>query len=108
MPIPRLTARRGRRDTSARNRRNCPMSNRASVTRRSLLRTAAAAGVASLAAPYVLTASKVFAADPAADPAADAEGYLPLFDGKTLNGWHKNPEKIGHGTGGTWVVKDGA
>ena len=21
-----------------------------------------------------------------------------LFDGKTLEGWHKNPERIGHGT----------
>ena len=80
------------------------MLNRAPVTRRSLLRTAAAAGVASLAAPYVFTASKALAAD----PAADADGYIPLFDGKTLNGWHKNPQKIGHGTGGSWVVKDGA
>src|SRR5689334_13166732 len=36
------------------------------------------------------------------------EGYIELFDGKTLNGWHKNPEKIGHGTGGQWTVEDGA
>jgi hypothetical protein len=28
-----------------------------------------------------------------------------LFDGKTLNGWHKPPEKIGHGTGGQWLVE---
>ena len=39
--------------------------------------------------------------------AADDE-YLSLFDGKTLNGWHKNPERIGHGTGGRWTVEDGA
>ena len=80
------------------------MSNRASVTRRSVLRSAAAIGFVSLAAPYVITRSRAFAAD----PAADAEGYIPLFDGKTLNGWHKNPQKIGHGTGGKWEVKDGA
>lgn len=38
----------------------------------------------------------------------DKDGYLSLFDGKTLKGWHKNPEKIGHGTGGRWTVEDGA
>ncbi len=36
------------------------------------------------------------------------EGYLELFDGRTLDGWHKNPAKIGHGTGGIWAVEDGA
>ena len=30
-----------------------------------------------------------------------------LFDGKTLKGWHKNPERIGHGTGGQWTVEEG-
>jgi hypothetical protein len=38
---------------------------------------------------------------------ADAEGWVTLFDGKTLEGWHKNPEKIGHGTGGHWTVEPG-
>lgn len=38
----------------------------------------------------------------------DKPEYISLFDGKTLNGWHKNPEKIGHGTGGRWRVEDGA
>ena len=28
------------------------------------------------------------------------EGFTPLFDGKSLKGWHTNPEKIFHGTGG--------
>ncbi len=42
----------------------------------------------------------------AAEP--DADGYITLFDGKTLDGWHKNPEPIGHGTGGDWSVEDGA
>jgi len=79
------------------------MLNRPSPSRRSLLRSAAAVAAASLAAPYVITPSRVFAADP-----AGADGYIPLFDGKTLNGWHKNPQKIGHGTGGKWDVKEGA
>ena len=26
------------------------------------------------------------------------EAYENIFDGKTLTGWHGNPEKIGHGT----------
>ena len=34
-------------------------------------------------------------------------GFKPVFDGKTLAGWHKNPEKIGHGTGGSWTVENG-
>lgn len=35
-------------------------------------------------------------------------GFTSLFNGKDLTGWHKNPEKIGHGTGGSWVVEEGA
>ena len=31
--------------------------------------------------------------------------WITLFDGKTLKGWHKNPEEIGHGTGGQWTVE---
>jgi hypothetical protein len=33
------------------------------------------------------------------------EGWTDLFDGETLVGWHTNPEKIGHGTGGHWAVE---
>lgn len=40
--------------------------------------------------------------------AAAEEGWITLFDGKTLDGWHKNPAKIGHGTGGQWTVEDGS
>jgi hypothetical protein len=40
-------------------------------------------------------------------PGGDATGWIPLFDGKSLAGWHKNPDKIGHGTGGSWTVEDG-
>jgi hypothetical protein len=40
--------------------------------------------------------------------AAPAAGdWIELFDGKTLQGWHKNPQRIGHGTGGVWRVEDG-
>jgi len=40
--------------------------------------------------------------------ASAEEGWITLFDGKSLDGWHKNPTKIGHGTGGQWTVEDGA
>ena len=39
--------------------------------------------------------------------AAPADGWIELFDGKSLAGWHKNPMKIGHGTGGNWLVEEG-
>lgn len=39
---------------------------------------------------------------------AAEDGWIELFDGKSLKGWHKNPERIGHGTGGIWVAEDGA
>jgi len=39
---------------------------------------------------------------------AGEPGFRPLFNGRDLTGWHKNPEKIGHGTGGKWEVVDGA
>jgi len=42
------------------------------------------------------------------EPAPSQEGFTPLFDGKTLDGWHTNRQKIGHGTGGHWAVEDGA
>jgi len=38
---------------------------------------------------------------------AEDEKWISLFDGKSLTGWHKNPEKIGHGTGGIWKVEEG-
>src|SRR3982750_1965813 len=76
------------------------------TNRRSFLRTAAGTGLCLFAAPYIVTRSKAEAASPEGAP--DADGYIPLFDGKTLAGWHKNPQKIGHGTGGKWDVKEGA
>lgn len=35
------------------------------------------------------------------------DGFIDLFDGKTLAGWHTNKQKIGHGTGGHWQVENG-
>lgn len=37
----------------------------------------------------------------------DPPGFVSIFDGKTLQGWHVS-NKTGHGTGGRWVAKDGA
>lgn len=36
--------------------------------------------------------------------AADAEGWLPLFDGKTTKGWHSYGKTV---TGKAWKVEDG-
>lgn len=49
------------------------------------------------------TGSTALAEDAKLEP-----GFVSIFNGKDLTGWHKNPEKIGHGTGGLWVVEDGA
>jgi hypothetical protein len=42
------------------------------------------------------------------ESSADEEGFVPLFDGKTLQGWHTNAKPIVHGKGGKWQVEDGA
>lgn len=44
-----------------------------------------------------------------AKPGSHAEdsGFVSIFDGQTLQGWHVST-KTGHGTGGRWVVEDGA
>ena len=39
--------------------------------------------------------------------AGAAESFKPLFDGKTLAGWHKTTRKNSHGTGGRWTVEEG-
>lgn len=60
-----------------------------------------------LALPLVLLvyfAASARAVDP---PAADRDGWVSLFDGRSLDGWHKNPQRIGHGTGGRWRLEDG-
>jgi len=36
------------------------------------------------------------------------KGFVPLFNGKNLDGWHTNTKKIVHGKGGSWKVEQGA
>lgn len=40
--------------------------------------------------------------------AADEKGFVRLFNGKDLQGWHTNVQKIVHGFGGSWKVENGA
>lgn len=67
------------------------------ATRRRFLETGLAACVATTTQPLM---SRIHAAP-------TKKGWTELFDGKSLKGWHKNPKKIGHGTGGRWAVEDG-
>ena len=61
-----------------------------SVSRRTFLKETTATTAAVVALPLA--------------QAVAAEGdWIKLFDGKTLDGWHKNPKRIGHGTGGKWI-----
>ena len=58
---------------------------------------------------YCLTVAFAIGVVPGLSAAEEnEEGFVTIFDGRTLDGWHKNPERIGHGTGGNWVVEDGA
>ena len=70
------------------------------------LRWAAIYLILSIAA--VVFWSAVFSRVVGDEPAKLEPGFRSLFNGKDLKGWHKNPEKIGHGNGGTWAVEDGA
>lgn len=74
-------------------------------TRRSFLKSSVTLAAGSIAAPYILTGCK---SSDSAYAAAIREGFVPIFDGKTLDGWHVNPERIGHGTGGRWTIQNGA
>lgn len=64
--------------------------------------------VAILAAVIVAGAVCAFvmeAIEPPPKPGDD--GFVSIFDGKSLQGWHIS-SKTGHGTGGRWVVENGA
>jgi hypothetical protein len=74
------------------------MTSRESLDRRSFLRTAGVLAGAAVAGP-VLGLRTARAAE---------DGWVSLFDGESLDGWHLNPEPIWHGTGGSWRVEDGA
>jgi hypothetical protein len=64
-----------------------------------------------LLAPCAAVALAALFAPQAAEP--DPNGFIPLFDGKTLNGWHVSA-KTGHSrasknqSGGKWVIENGA
>jgi hypothetical protein len=75
------------------------------VKRRTFLARTLGVGIAGIALGEIGCA-----ADKEARPETQEreEGFVPLFDGKTLIGWHTNAEKIVHGTGGKWQVEDGA
>ena len=66
-----------------------------SISRRAFLRETA-------------TTTAAVAALPLGQAVAAENDWIKLFDGKTLDGWHKNPQRIGHGTGGHWFVEDDA
>lgn len=59
----------------------------------------------------LIPAAFLLPATPAGEKIKD-DGYVPLFDGKSLDGWHVNA-KSGHSgksknkSGGAWTVKDG-
>jgi len=69
-----------------------------------LLLAAIAAGVSPAAEPQAAVTSS---------PESPQDGWIDLFDGKTLQGWHVSA-KTGHSgpskntSGGRWVVEDGA
>jgi hypothetical protein len=74
-------------------------------SRRQFLKSSSAMTAGVLAAPYILTGCS---SRPEATDAAEEEGFVSLFDGESLEGWHTNPQEIGHGTGGQWTIEDGA
>jgi hypothetical protein len=55
-----------------------------------------------------LVAASIFSSTSGDDQPKLEPGFRSIFNGKDLTGWHKNPEKIGHGTGGIWIVEEGA
>jgi hypothetical protein len=55
----------------------------------------------------VLSHTAVLGKTPAA-ASADEKGFIRLFNGKDLQGWHTNAQKIVHGRGGSWKVEQGA
>ena len=58
-------------------------------------------GTCALFAAAVLRPARLYAVEPS------TEGFISLFNGRDLEGWHTNSGRIGHGTGGLWQVEDG-
>src|SRR5437879_4636801 len=64
-------------------------------------------------AALLLTTAVLLGATPASpEQAGDKDGYVIIFDGKTLKGWHVSSQtghskKSNNKSGGRWVVEDG-
>lgn len=82
--------------------------------RRGFLKSTAAWAAGCVAAPLMFTGCgksdniQPSVGTTASLPEPDEDGFISLFDGNTLAGWHTNPDPIGHGTGGRWIVDGGA
>jgi hypothetical protein len=57
----------------------------------------------------LLSVTLVLATVPAASslPKTSDSGFVSIFDGRTLTGWHVS-QQTSHGTGGRWIVEGGA
>ena len=66
------------------------------------------------AAASLLLATSCGSSPPEQQPGSESQSVPEdvtaesLFNGRDLQGWHTNSEKIGHGTGGLWRVEEGA
>ncbi len=60
-----------------------------------------------LFAAVMTVATSIVAAEPNAVPDGDEAGFVPLFDGKSLSGWHPHLGVPKAHIGGKWSVKDG-
>jgi hypothetical protein len=57
--------------------------------------------------PAIVLATQVSPGWTSLPDCPEEEGFTSIFDGKSLNGWHTNVQKIVHGTGGQWQVENG-
>lgn len=58
-------------------------------------------------APVAFSAASIVDPLMAGAQAAEADGFVALFNGNDLTGWHKNRSRSAHGTGGLWQAADG-
>jgi hypothetical protein len=68
---------------------------------------------ATLALAFGAASAAIVAADDFKREKFDEAGFVSIFDGKTLDGWHVSAQsghsnKSGHKSGGRWVVENGA
>ena len=80
------------------------MGNPSSKAVRLICRRVFLGGSATAASALVVNARRV---RPLAGAERGKEVWTRLFDGISLEGWHKNPQRIQHGTGGRWAAENG-